>query len=241
MTDETRIERFHVPTLAQLEPLKSNTVGDAELCEIQGVLQRYHEGADEGDVAMSYEDAIQACDKILGTCGVEALSNEGDPTYTDEGIRMCPPFSYCNNGDSYAPTLARDHKAGAWVVAGWADLREEFERDEEIGDYEIFEACPDVCPCCHGKALSLEFFAGSARGPSYSWVCDSCNHHCYAATSEDGAVTIGEDFDCNTVQVCRAGERFGIRAEDGPPGYWGETYDTPQEAREAWTAQQDAE
>jgi hypothetical protein len=250
MVEETRIERFFVPTLGQLADLKSNTVGDDELKAVQRVLQAWWDGD------KSHEDALQECDRILGTCGVVSLDIEDASHYTDEGIRMCPPFSYCNAGDTYATTLFRDHKASAWCVACWGDLAEEYERDEEIGDYEVFDACPEVCPSCHGKAFSLEHFPRSDRGPSYSWVCDSCNHHCFAA-SEDDSVTIGEDEDCHAVQVhaVKVGEapvykggpvlgvyRFEVRLEgvDAPEPQFmpahGRNFDTAEDARERFHA-----
>lgn len=189
------IERFFVPTLEQLAPLKSNTVDDDTLVKVQAVLQRWQDDRD-----FSYEDALQECDKLLDTCGIESVNPEGAPSYTDEGIRLCPPFSYCNAGDTYATTLARDHQAGAWVVACWGDLLEECERENELGDWEVFERCPESCPGCGKSSFQLEFFPGSARGPSYSWVCDSCNTHCYAQSAQDG-VPIGEDEDGHEVMI----------------------------------------
>jgi hypothetical protein len=202
MTDETKLERFHVPTLAQLEPLRSNTVGDEELEKVRAILAGELDPCEASPKCAawvkacynrpdtdSYECKLQACDDILGTSGVEALDFEDAPHYTDEGIRMCPPFSYCNAGDTYAVTLLRDHSAGMWLVACWGE-------------------CPDCCPSCHGKVFSLEHFPGSARGPSYSWVCDSCNHHCFAEDSE-GTIQIGEtdDFDPVCVRAVKVGER----------------------------------
>jgi hypothetical protein len=177
-----RIERFFVPTLAQLEPLKSNTVNGETLLKVQAVLQRWQ---DERD--FSYADALRECDTLLETCGIESIDPEGSSSYTDEGVRLCPPFSYCNTGDSYAATLARDHKEHAWVVAGWADLLTEYEQEEELGDYERFDKAPESCPAC-GKVdtFEVEAFekgehtpAGWVKsGTGFAFVCSNCNHHC---------------------------------------------------------------
>jgi len=244
MVEETEIERFAVPTLEQLKDLRSNSVGDEELAKVRDVLQRWHDDRD-----FSHEDALQACDEILGTCGVEAIDPEGAPSYTDEGIRMCPPFSYCNAGDPYVATLLRDHASGLWLVAGWGEALEEVERDEELGDYEVFDSCPDYCPSCHRKAFTLEFFPGSGRGASYSWVCDSCNHHCFAQSAEE-EVPIGEDEDGHTVCVVARKPngmpwRFEVRLEgmDAPcPDFlpairtFGHHFDSPEDARERFHA-----
>lgn len=184
---ETRIERFFVPTLEQLAPLKSNTVDDDTLVKVQAVLQRWQDDRD-----FSYEDALQACDELLGTCGIVSIDPEGAPSYIDEGIRMCPPFSYCNAGDTYATTLARDHHAGAWVVACWGDLLEELERDEKLGDHEEFDEAPNRCPSCGERnTFTVEAFERgtwegqqwTSNGTGYAFVCSSCNHHCQ--TPED--------------------------------------------------------
>jgi hypothetical protein len=179
-----KIERFNVPTLAQLEPLRSNTTGDDELTAVVGVLQAWQ------DNEKTHEEALQECSKILGMHDVVSLDIEGARHYTDEGIRMCPPFSYCNAGDTYITTLARDHEAGAWVVACWGDLAEEYERENELGDFETFEEAPDMCPSC-GKRVpfKLESFQRGeweggrfvTSGTGYSFVCSSCNHSCQTA------------------------------------------------------------
>lgn len=130
----------------------------------------------------SHEVKLQACNELLDMCGIEALNPEGASSYTDEGIRLCPPFSYLNAGDTYNTTLARDHKRERWVVACWGDLLEEVEKEEKIGDWEEWEECPDRCVSCHApeSVLFLTHFPNSGRGDSYSWVCNSCNHHHFA-------------------------------------------------------------
>jgi hypothetical protein len=251
---DERIERFDVPTLAQLEPLRSKDVGDEELAEVQKTLGRWL-----ADPDFTYENALQECDKILGTCGVVSLDIEDTRTYTDEGIRMCPPFSYCNAGDTYAVTLARDHAAGRWVVACWGALAEEYEQENELGDHSVYDECPEECPSCLRKTFSLEFFPGSARGPSYSWVCNSCNHHCFASSDEtEHSIQIGEDDDFREVRV-KAIQQSGnghpwmfailvVGAIEGrywqPDGSFSvnvtpHEWDTAQEAREAWLTRDD--
>ena len=93
---------------------------------------------------------------------------------------MCPPFSYCNAGDPYITTLLRDHDAGQWIISDYAAVLEEYERENELADYETFDECPDRCPSCNRASFTLKHFPGSGRGDTYSWICDSCNHHCFA-------------------------------------------------------------
>ena len=156
------IPRYDAPTLAELEPLRSNGVGDEELEKVRAVLAGevdprevspkcatwfsscYNAPDPEG-----HECKLEACNEMLGTSGVEALDVEDAPHYTDEGIRMCPPFSYCNAGDPYVVTLLRDHDAGQWIISDYAAVLEEYEQEEELGDYETFDECPEDCPSCH--------------------------------------------------------------------------------------------
>lgn len=135
-----------------------------------------------------HEVKLAACNELLETCGVEGLTIEGE-SYTDEGIRMCPPFSYCNMGDTYDTTLIRDHEHGQWIISSWGDVYEEYCQEHKIGDYEEFEEAPDRCPSCHAKSFTLNTFmrgdwkdgAFVETGTGYSFVCDSCNHHCCTA------------------------------------------------------------
>lgn len=160
------IERFHVPTVEAL--LRVDGVDKEAAGRLVAVFQRY-----QNDRHFSVEAALRACDELLGTYGVESLAIEGAHDHSDGGIRMCPQFSYCNTGDAYALTVARDHKRSAWVIAGWGDLAEEYEKENKLGDHEEFEERPEQCPSCHGARFALESFE---RG--YSFVCADCNHHC---------------------------------------------------------------
>jgi len=69
----------------------------------------------------SHELVLEACDDLLGGCGVEAIRPACDPQHYDEGIRMCPAYSYVNTGDQYAWTLVRDHEDSCWRVMSWED------------------------------------------------------------------------------------------------------------------------
>jgi len=140
-----------------------------------------------------YEVKLIACAELLGLMEPCALEIEDADQYTDEGIRMCPPFTYCNPGDSYVVTLARDHQHGRWVVGCWADLAEQYEKDHKIGDFEEFDEEPESCPSCGMPHLKLESFPRGAwaKGPNgmeffengrgYNWICQSCGHPCLTA------------------------------------------------------------
>lgn len=62
-----------------------------------------------------WEIKLQACDLILLTCGVEYIASREDTCAEALGV------SYCNTGDSYASTVCFDHRAGLFMVKGWAD------------------------------------------------------------------------------------------------------------------------
>lgn len=255
MTIDT-IPRYDAPTLAQLQPLKSSTVDDSILENVRAILagELDPSEASPGCAAWvaschnrpdadSYQCKLEACADLLGMCGVVALEIENADTYTDEGIRMCPPFSYCNAGDTYAITLARDHENGAWVIACWGDLLEEYEKEHELGDYQVFDECPERCLNCHRDSFELEFFPGSARGPSYSWVCDSCNSHCFAQSAED-AVPIGEDDSGETAYVHARkpnGMPWCFYVKVGQNFLDDIAYPTAQAARDAWEERDDAD
>jgi hypothetical protein len=71
----------------------------------------------------AYLVALYAIDGILRTCGVEGFRCEGpeDGGYTNARARRFrgKSVSYCNTGDSYAPTVAYvgGRNDGAWYVA----------------------------------------------------------------------------------------------------------------------------
>ena len=192
MSTTEHIERFDIPTLQmlldKLTPdlaiakavlavlAKEITPEDASAKCDYWVRQCHHKPS-------WHKRALVACNDLLGTCGVEALT-----------IEDTSPFSYCNTGDTYETTLARDHDAEQWVLASWGDLFEEYERENELGDYARFDEPPDCCPACDSEALSLEHFPKSSRGDAYAWVCASCNHHCLAV---EGYSPGDDDVDAN--------------------------------------------
>lgn len=152
------IERFDVPTVEAVMEIgcdretaeKVVAVLDGSLSPVEAseacakwAAQCYH-----APDLTKHEAMLQACADLLGMHDVAALEMEDADQYTDEGIRMCPPFSYCNAGDPYITTLARDHERGQWVIASWGDLCEEYEREHKIGDHEEFEEAPERCPSC---------------------------------------------------------------------------------------------
>ena len=192
MSTVERIERFDVPTLQML--LDHLTPDRAIAKSVLAVLAREI----EPEVASAacdawvrqchhrpswHERALAACDDLLGTCGVEGLP-----------IDDKSPFSYCNTGDTYETTLAFDYEAQQWVLASWGDLLEEYERENELGDYKRFDEPPDRCPDCHSEELSLEPFHNATHGDTYAWVCASCNHHCLAV---EGYSPGDDDVDAN--------------------------------------------
>jgi len=68
--------------------------------------------------------ALHAIDRILGTCGVEALG----PT-DDHRVGYAPPFEYCNAGDTYATTLIYKRDSDRLFVGCWGDVVERHEKD----------------------------------------------------------------------------------------------------------------
>lgn len=76
----------------------------------------------------NHEAKLAACDDLLGGHGVESVNPACDPQNRDEGIAMCPAFSYVNFGDTYIATLVRDHAARVWRVMSWGDALEFHEK-----------------------------------------------------------------------------------------------------------------
>jgi hypothetical protein len=96
---------------------------EASEAAVKWASQCYHRPKETG-----HEMILEACDDLLNGCGVEAIKPECDPQHYDEGIRMCPAYSYVNTGDAYAWTLVRDHEASRWLVASWSDVVERHEK-----------------------------------------------------------------------------------------------------------------
>jgi hypothetical protein len=187
------IERFDVPSREALVKFVNDDLHmNPDLADdLEAAFVRWRDDRD-----FSFEDAFKVFDEILGGHGIESVDPEGAPDFRDEGIRMCPPFSYVNMGDSYAMTIGRDHDAGQWVFASWADMLEDCEKEHKLGDHEEFDEQPERCPSCHGTKFTLEEFRCGewVQGPdektsrfvqddatSYAYVCNGCNHHCQMA------------------------------------------------------------
>lgn len=196
------IERFDVPTVEAVlaigcdretaEKVVAVLAGELDPCEASEKCAAWVRACYHRPDTRKHEALLLACADLLGMHDVASLEIEGERHYTDEGIRMCPPFSYANAGDTYVTTLARDHERGQWVIASWGDLCEEYEREHKIGDHEEFDEAPERCPSCGEKGtFKLESYnAGSwesgqwvSEGTRYSFVCGECNHSCH--TPED--------------------------------------------------------
>lgn len=106
---------MRLPSIKTLARIESNE-GDARV-----IAKRLRKALES---AHSWENALTECDAILNTHGVESIEFPGEPFYTDEGMRFCGRYSYCNTGDTYAVTVIRDHKRGTWLVCSWGDLVE---------------------------------------------------------------------------------------------------------------------
>lgn len=66
------------------------------------------------------EKIMVAVDELLGMCGEEVIEDGNE--YSDFGVHMCPRFSYCNTGDSYATTFVRDHKNREYRIMSYEDM-----------------------------------------------------------------------------------------------------------------------
>lgn len=68
--------------------------------------------------------ALHAIDRIVGTCGVEAI---GEGSHADG---YAPPYEYLNTGDSYAATLVYKRETDRLFVGSWcAVVESEFSED----------------------------------------------------------------------------------------------------------------
>ena len=125
----------------------------------------YHKPAIDG-----HDLALAACDDLLGTCGVVALNVEGAPYYTDEGTYAvpCSPIATRATRTRRHSPETTPRARGLWLAG--ETYSKNTSKATEFCLWETFNTCPDYCPDCHGKTFSLEFFPGSARGPSYSWI-----------------------------------------------------------------------
>lgn len=92
-----------------------------------------------------HEQILSAIDELLLGFGVESLNlPDGDPSqFTDEGVRMCPAFSFVNFGDPYEMTVLRDHENGQWIVSCWGDVLEWWEANREEEEESEDDDPPD--------------------------------------------------------------------------------------------------
>ena len=97
------------------------------------------------------EIKLEALDELLGTCGVEAISDER--IYIDH-YHGNTVASYLNTGDSYAETLLFDNYENKWKLTSWGDfveslddhpLIEEDDDDDFYGEDEISSAERNAC------------------------------------------------------------------------------------------------
>lgn len=67
------------------------------------------------------ERRMAAIDETLETFGVESISR------ADAGVFEAPLLTYCNTGDTYAPTIVR-YRGGSYLISSWGDAVEALER-----------------------------------------------------------------------------------------------------------------
>lgn len=53
---------------------------------------------------------------------------------------------------------------------------EEYERENQLGDHEVFDKQPDRCVECHGQKVEDHLRIRRAD-EEFAWVCTQCNHH----------------------------------------------------------------
>ena len=74
-----------------------------------------------------WQDRLDAIDKLLGTCGTEAIRGEWQNGYWCDIVAV-----YCNTGDTYAVTVIHVADArnpeGRFIVSSWGDW---VERNQE--------------------------------------------------------------------------------------------------------------
>ena len=70
----------------------------------------------------SADEAMEAIDVILGTCGVEGVSIEGN-YYTGLSYYYTG-LSYCNTGETYDLTVAYDSADEEFLLTSWGDWYE---------------------------------------------------------------------------------------------------------------------
>jgi hypothetical protein len=61
------------------------------------------------------ERVMCACNEVLDTHGVEAIFMDGE---------WEPAATYCNTGDTYAPTVLYCHREDEYMITSWGDYYE---------------------------------------------------------------------------------------------------------------------
>lgn len=80
-------------------------------------------------VNIPWKERLEAIDKLLGTCGTEAIRGEWQNGYWCDIVA-----TYCNTGDTYALTVIHVRGDGSWnepgrfIVSSWGDWVERNER-----------------------------------------------------------------------------------------------------------------
>lgn len=68
---------------------------------------------------------MAACDEVLDTCGVEAIRSEQEwDRFWGSTVAV-----YCNNGQSYDPTVLYDTERGVFYITSTGDWQETAERN----------------------------------------------------------------------------------------------------------------
>ena len=77
---------------------------------------------------VKWQDRLEAIDKLLGTCGAEAIRGEWQNGYWCDIVA-----AYCNTGDTYDLTVMHVrgdgwNPAGRFIVTSWGDWFEKHEK-----------------------------------------------------------------------------------------------------------------
>ena len=110
---------------------------------------------------------IEMVDQIVEGHGIEAVGD--DFSYTDEGLRHCPMFTYVNMGDTYIQTLIRDHGNERWVVADLEWMANQVEsrgRRERQGNPKVGKLISEL-PKTDKRYTIRPEFVGQSPIPQY--------------------------------------------------------------------------
>lgn len=99
--------------------LKAVLSGKVDLMTVESARRRQYEAYHDHEPVTL---ALEACNEILGTFGVEYIRSNEDTHREAAGI------DYCNAGDTYRPTLTYDNRDDIWRACAWGDLVEADDR-----------------------------------------------------------------------------------------------------------------